>query len=166
MVFGLSLATGKLAPGWPVDVANGLAALGRGFNNAPQGQRSALTLVNGKLYVPYAGHFGDCGTYNGMAVGFNLAKPGVFGAWSTQTKGGGSWGQSGVAFDGASMFVTTGNAFGSSTSWGGSEAVIRLQPTLGNPTQDADFFAPRNWHDLEAASLQKGRRFGGEGFPH
>jgi hypothetical protein len=38
MVFGLSLATGKLAPGWPVDVANGLAALGRGFNNVPQGQ--------------------------------------------------------------------------------------------------------------------------------
>ena len=76
MVFGLSLATGKLAPGWPVDVANGLAALGRGFNNAPQGQRSALTLVNGKLYVPYAGHFGDCGTYNGMVVGFNLATPG------------------------------------------------------------------------------------------
>jgi hypothetical protein len=35
MVFGLSLATGNLAPGWPVDVANGLAALGRGFNNAP-----------------------------------------------------------------------------------------------------------------------------------
>ena len=156
MVFGLSLATGKLAPGWPVDVANGLAALGRGFNNAPQGQRSALTLVNGKLYVPYAGHYGDCGTYNGMVVGFNLAKPGVFGFWSTETTGGGSWGQSGVAFDGTSMFVTTGNAFGSSTSWGGSEAVIRLPPTLTNPTQDADFFAPTNWHTLDHEDLDLG----------
>ncbi len=156
MVFGLSLATGKLAPGWPVDVANGLAALNRGFNNAPQGQRSALTLVNGKLYVPYAGHYGDCGTYNGMVVGFNLATPGVFGAWSTETQGGGSWGQSGVAFDGASMFVTTGNAFGSSTSWGGSEAVIRLGPTLTNPTQDADYFAPANWHSLDNADLDLG----------
>jgi PQQ enzyme repeat len=156
VVFGLSLATGKLAPGWPVDVANGLAALGLGFNNAPQGQRSALTLVNGELFVPYAGHFGDCGTYNGMVVGFNLAEPGVFGAWSTETMGGGSWGQSGVAFDGASMFVTTGNAFGSSTSWGGSEAVIRLQPTLGNPTQTADFFTPQNWFDLDHADLDLG----------
>jgi len=117
MVFGLSLATGKVTPGWPVDVANGLAALGRGFNNAPQGQRSALTLVNGKLYVPYAGHFGDCGTYNGMVVGFNLATPGVFGAWSTETIGGGSWGQSGVAFDGTSMFVTTGNGIVTLTGW-------------------------------------------------
>jgi hypothetical protein len=155
-VFGLSLATGKLAPGWPVDVANGLAALGRGFNNAPQGQRSALTLVNGKLYVPYAGHDGDCGTYNGMVVGFNLAKPGVFGFWSTETTGGGSWGQSGVAFDGTSMFVTTGNVFGSSTSWGGSEAVIRLPATLANPTQDADYFAPTNWHTLDLEDLDLG----------
>jgi hypothetical protein len=102
MVFGLSLATGQVAPGWPVDVENGLAALGEGFNNAPQGQRSALTLANGKLYVPYAGHYGDCGTYYGMVVGLDLSPPAVFGAWSTQVGGGGSWGQSGVAFDGGS----------------------------------------------------------------
>ncbi len=153
MVFGLSLATGNVAPGWPVDVANGVA----GFNNAPQGQRSALTLVNGKLYVPYAGHDGDCGTYNGMVVGFNLAKPAVFGAWSTEITGGGSWGQSGVAFDGTSMFVTTGNTFSSSnSSWGGGEAVIRLPPTLTNPTQDADFFAPTNWQTLDADDLDLG----------
>ncbi len=156
IVFGLSLATGALAPGWPVDVKDGLDALGRGFNNRPQGQRSALTLVNGKLYVPYEGHFGDCGTYNGMVVGFDLARPGVFGFWSTERQGGGSWGQSGVAFDGASMFVTTGNTFGSSTSWGGGEAVIRLPPTLKNPTEDADFFAAKNWHFLDENDLDLG----------
>jgi hypothetical protein len=158
MVFGLSLATGKLATGWPVDVENGLAALGRGFNNRPQGQRSALTLLNGKLYVPYAGHFGDCGAYNGMVVGFDLAKPRVFGFWSTETIGGGSWGQSGVAFDGTSMFVTTGNTFGSSTSWGGGEAVIRLPPALRltNPIGDADFFAPTNWRVLDQGDLDLG----------
>ena len=155
-VFGLSLATGAVAPGWPVDVATGLAALNGTFNNGPQGQRSALTLVNGMLYVPYAGHDGDCGTYNGMVVGFNLAKPAVFGFWSTETTGGGSWGQSGVAFDGTSMFVTTGNAFGSSTSWGGSEAVIRLSSKLANPTQDADYFAPTNWHTLDQQDLDLG----------
>ena len=150
MVFGLSLLTGKVTPGWPVDVADGLAALNQGFNEAPQGQRSALSIVNGELFVPYAGHYGDCGTYNGMVVGFNLSKPGVFAAWSTETTGGGSWGQSGVAYDGTSMFVTTGNTFDSSTSsWGGGEAVIRLPVTLANPTQDADYFAPANWHTLD-----------------
>jgi outer membrane protein assembly factor BamB len=153
MVFGLSLATGKLAPGWPVDVANGLP----GFNNAPQGQRSALTLVNGKLYVPYAGHNGDCGTYNGMVVGLNLAKPAVFGAWSTEIAGGGSWGQSGVAFDGTSLFVTTGNTFTSTnSSWGGGEAVIRLPLTLTNPSPTADYFAPGNWQILDAEDADLG----------
>ncbi len=155
-VFGLSLATGDIAPGWPVDVANGLRALKDTFNNAPQGQRSALTLVNGMLYVPYAGHYGDCGTYNGMVVGLNLSQPAVFGYWSTETQGGGSWGQSGVAYDGTSLFVTTGNAFGSSTSWGGSEAVIRLPTTLANPTQTADYFAPANWHTLDQEDLDLG----------
>jgi outer membrane protein assembly factor BamB len=111
VVFGLSLATGAIASGWPVDVRKGLAALDHSFDETPQGQRSALALINGKLYVPYAGHYGDCGVYNGMVVGLNTVKPGVFGAWSTKTQGGGSWGQSRVAFDGASMYVTTGNAF-------------------------------------------------------
>jgi outer membrane protein assembly factor BamB len=159
MVFGLSLATGGIAPGWPIDIANGLAALGRGFNNAPQGQRSALTLINGKLYVPYAGHFGDCGAYQGMVVGLDLAKPAVFNAWSTESPAGGSWGLSGVAFDGQSMFVTTGNAHGSLTSWGGSEAVIRLPSTLANPTNPThfwDFFTPANWQDLDRADRDLG----------
>ena len=158
MVFGLSLATGNVVtPGWPVDVANGLAALGNVFNNGPQGQRSALTLVNGKLYVPYAGHDGDCGTYNGIVVGLNLAKPGVFGFWSTELAAGGSWGQSGVAFDGKSMFVTTGNTRSSTNSaWGGGEAVIRLPPTLTNPTQTADYFAPANWQILDNEDLDLG----------
>jgi hypothetical protein len=70
--------------------------------------------------------------------------------------GGGSWGQSGVAFDGGSLFVTTGNGFGSSSSWGGSEAVFRLPPTLSNPTQAADYFARQNWYALDQADLDLG----------
>jgi hypothetical protein len=80
----------------------------------------------------------------------------VFGAFKTRSESGGSWGQSGVAFDGASMFVTTGNARHSSSPWGGSEAVIRLEPTLGFPTQTANFFAPQNWRALDNADLDLG----------
>jgi hypothetical protein len=157
MVFGLSVATGKVEPGWPVDVARELVALGHAFNETPQGQRSALTWVNGNLYVPYAGHYGDCGTYHGMVVGLQLATRRVYGAWSTETLAGGSWGQSGVAFDGVALYVTTGNAFGgSATTWGGSEAVIRLSSTLRNPADNADFFAPTNWHDLDLGDVDLG----------
>ena len=102
-------------------------------------------------------HFGDCGTYNGMVVGFNLSQPAVFGFWSTETQGGGSWGQSGVASDGTSMFVTTGKAFGSSTSWGGSEAVICLPSTLASPTPGRRLLrAPTNWHTLDQDDLDLG----------
>jgi hypothetical protein len=155
-VFALSLATGAIASGWPVDVGKGLVLLHLGFNETPQGQRSALTLVNGRLYVPYAGHYGDCGAYRGMVVGVDVANLAVFGAWSTTAEAGGSWGQSGVAFDGASMFVTTGNAFDTSPTWGGSKAVIRLPPTLANPTSNADFFTPENWSALDQEDLDLG----------
>jgi PQQ enzyme repeat len=85
-VFGLSLATGAIASGWPVDIGKGLAALHHSFDETPQGQRSALALINGKLYVPYAGHYGDCGVYNGIVVGLNTAKPAVFGSGRPKPK--------------------------------------------------------------------------------
>ena len=34
--------------------------------------------------------------------------------------------------------------------------MIRLQPTLGNPTQTADFFTPENWQALDSADLDLG----------
>jgi PQQ-like domain len=154
-VFALSLANGAIA--WQADIGAELGALHRTFDEQPQGQRSALALINGNLYVPYAGHFGDCGVYNGMVVGLNVAKHAVFGAWSTKTQGGGSWGQSGVAWDGSALYVTTGNVFGASTVWGGSEAVVRLPLTLADPTANpAEFFAPANWHTLDERDLDLG----------
>lgn len=157
-VFGLTLATGHLAAGWPVDILEGLNKLSENFNNRPQGQRSALSLLNGNLYVPYAGHYGDCGAYNGMVVGINLSTPKVFGAWSTSVAGGGSWGQSGIAFDGKDMFVTTGNTFTATNSaWGGGEAVIRLPFSLQDPTADtANYFTPKDWQSLDQADLDLG----------
>ena len=91
-VFGISLLNGHIVGGWPVDVSTGVAALQIPFNNGPQGQRSALTLAYGRLFVPYAGLEGDCGVYNGMLVGVDPRRPGVFGVWSTKIRGGGSWG--------------------------------------------------------------------------
>jgi hypothetical protein len=53
--------------------------------------------------------------------------------------------------------VTTGNAHGgSATTWGGSEAVIRLSSKLANPTNNADFFTPSNWHNLDLGDVDLG----------
>lgn len=58
LVFGLSLTDGAVLPGWPVDIANTLRAIGTTFDASAQGERGALTLAGDKLYVPYGGHFG------------------------------------------------------------------------------------------------------------
>ena len=65
LVFGLSLADGAVLPGWPVDMADSLHAIGMTFNPPAQGERGALTLAGDKLYVPYGGHFGECGIIAG-----------------------------------------------------------------------------------------------------
>ncbi len=50
LVYGLRLTNGSVLPGFPVDVAAGLAAHGISFNPAAQNQRGALALLNG-LYL-------------------------------------------------------------------------------------------------------------------
>jgi hypothetical protein len=70
-------------------------------------------------------------------------------AWATRARGGGIWAPSGIATDGYSIFVATGNTFDAST-WMGGEAIIRLGPGAkfnGNP---ADYFTPSNWRRLDS----------------
>jgi hypothetical protein len=125
------------------------------FDSAFQNQRGALALVGGRLYVPYGGHWGDCGAYHGWLMGIDVGTPTQVTAWATAAQGGGSWAPSGVASDGHSLFITTGNTFGAST-WSGGEAVIRFTagPTFSGVS--ADWFAPSNWVALDSADLDIG----------
>ena len=59
-VFALSLKDGSLLPGWPVDVADALAARGERFVARDQNQRGALAILDDRVYIPYGGHYGDC----------------------------------------------------------------------------------------------------------
>ncbi|HEY1433251.1 MAG TPA: hypothetical protein VGF39_16720, partial [Stellaceae bacterium] len=60
-VFALSLKDGSPLLGWPVDVAEALAARGQRFEARYQNQRGALAILAGRVYVPFGGHYGDCG---------------------------------------------------------------------------------------------------------
>jgi outer membrane protein assembly factor BamB len=106
-IFSLDVDTGIARAGWPVDVNSA----GLGFTSLRQEERGALALVNGIVYVPYSGYFGDCTPYRGWVVGVHIDNPSIVGGWSTATDGGGIWGHSGVASDGTNMFVITGNTF-------------------------------------------------------
>src|SRR5438552_967736 len=67
-VFALSLKDGAPIPGWPIDVAEALAGRGQHFNTRFQNQRGALAILGGRVYVPYGGHYGDCGDYHGLVL--------------------------------------------------------------------------------------------------
>jgi hypothetical protein len=147
-IYGVSLDDGTIKSGWPVTVDTAVS----GFVSKPHNERGALALQNGVLYVPYGGHNGDCGMYNGWVVGVNVSNPTSVTAFSTGTTFGsrqaGIWAVGGVVstMDGMSLFVSTGNTGGAS-SWAGGEAVLRLDPgpKFSTPATAVNEFHPMEW---------------------
>ncbi|HZT23094.1 MAG TPA: hypothetical protein VFB55_09325, partial [Verrucomicrobiae bacterium] len=155
LIFALNVDTGAVLPGWPVDV-NAAAQSGTNhFNSSVQNQRGALAIVSNIVYVPYGGHAGDCGIYHGWIVGVPINNPTNVLAWSTTAVGGGAWAVGGVASDGSSPFIATGNTFGVST-WAGGEAIIRFQPGPVFSGLTNDFWAPPNWGELDGGDIDLG----------
>ena len=129
---------------------------GISFTSLVQNERGALALVNGRVYVSYSGHAGDCGTYRGWVVGVDIANPSNVMAWATTAIGGGIWGHGGVASDGTNMFVITGNTFNTGGNWMGGEAIIRLQAGPLFTGQATDYWAPTNWLSLDNSDTDVG----------
>jgi hypothetical protein len=155
LVFALALKDGAPLPGWPVDIAETLKQHGLSFNARDQNERGALTILDGRLYVPFGGHYGDCGDYHGWVVGVGLRDPHEIVAWATPARGGGIWAPGGVVTDGKSLYAATGNTFGAST-WMGGEAVVRLAPDLKPSSDRRDFFTPENWRELDGRDADLG----------
>ena len=156
-VFSLDVDTGANNPGdWPVDLNATANYNGTPFTSNVENERGALALVNGRVYVPFSGHLGDCGNFHGWVVGIAINNPSDVMAWATTAIGGGIWGHSGVASDGTNMFVVTGNTFNTGGTWSGGEAIIRLQdgPTFSN--QPTDYWAPVNWLQLDNSDTDLG----------
>ncbi len=155
LIFALSLDDGSTLSGWPVDVSAGVTFSGMAFDSSVQNQRGALGFLNGTVYVPYGGHYGDCGNYHGWLVGVPVANPSAPKAWATGATGGGIWAPSGVASENGSIFAASGNTFGA-TSWAGGEALLRFNagPVFSN--LPADYFAPGNWQALDAGDIDIG----------
>jgi hypothetical protein len=154
-IYSLNVDTGATNPGWPVDVNATATYNGTTFTSSVQNERAALGLVNGVIYVPYSGRFGDCGTYHGWVVGVPINNPSSVTAWRPLPLAG-IWGHGGVASDGTNMFVITGNTFNTESNWLGGEAVIRLQagPLFsGSPN---DYWAPTNWLSLDNGDIDLG----------
>jgi hypothetical protein len=155
LVFALSLKDGSTLAGWPVDVRQALARTDHGFTPRDQNQRGALTIFDGKVYVPFGGHFGDCGDYRGFVLGISLSDPRNVTSWATRARGGGIWAPGGLASDGTSLYAATGNTFGAS-SFSDGEMVVRLAGDLHRSDDKRDFFAPSDWRALDARDVDLG----------
>jgi len=143
----LDLATGRVRAGWPVAIAPPPSA-GRRFDAGAQQQRGALALVNGVVYVPFGGYWGDCGDYHGWVVGVPAASPASQQAYATPTgREGGIWATGGAATDSdAALYVATGNS-DSTGPMDFGDAVLRLttRPALRFSGAPRDYFAPSNY---------------------
>jgi hypothetical protein len=155
IVYGLKVADGSVLPGFPIDVAAGLAMRGISFNAVAQNQRGAITLLNDRIFVPFGGHFGDCGDYHGAVVAFNVDPPHLLGAWITRASKGGIWAPAGLSAADGSLYFSTGNTE-SARDWQDGEGVFRVAPSLAHPIDPRDFFAPSNWKQLDDDDLDLG----------
>ena len=137
---------GAEVTGWPVNastIKSGNGDMLGGFDVGKEIQRGALSLVNGILYVPFGGVFGDGPPYKGFVVAVNTANPTQVGAWSASGDRSGLWQGGGLASDGTSIYATTSN--GSDGTHMDSEEVVRITG-MGTSTHNAaDVFFPSSW---------------------
>jgi len=150
---GASLRTGRILFRKRIDPpGNGVT-----YDAAAEQQRAALTLANGRVYVPFGGLYGDCGQYHGYVVSFPESGSGTMQSYQVPTQREGAiWETNGaVATTSSDLYVATGN--GSSTStFDHGDAVIELSPAL----KELGFWAPTDW-----AALNNGDRDLGSGGP-
>ena len=136
MLFELDLADGHLVDSKRIDAD--------GADPTVHNQRGALSLLNGEVFVPYGGRFGDCGDYHGRVVAATVSASGIgaITSYTLPTEGeGGWWAPPGpaIASDG-SLYLASGNSSSSGTfDYGNS--VVRLSSNL----QLVDSFAPKDW---------------------
>jgi outer membrane protein assembly factor BamB len=152
-VFALSIDDGSVRSGWPVDVAAKASSSGTTFKPEFHGERGALAFVGGTVYVPFGGHFGDCGEYHGWLVAISAADPNSVKAWATSSLAGGAWSVGGVASDGANVFIATGNTEGA-TAWSGGEAILSFP--IGASLASPSYWSPTNWKDLDNSDTDIG----------
>ncbi len=133
------------------------------FNAVTENERMNLLLLNGKVYITYAG-FADQYPYHGWIVGFNaqtLQQTDVFND-TTNGGGGGFWDDgNGIVVDpsDSSIFIQSGNgAFdynvGGATNTNLGMSLIHLSTTNG--LQVMDYFTPFNFSCLNTLDRDLG----------
>jgi hypothetical protein len=147
----ISAKDGTERAGWPAKLDGTIMAkndgLTRAFTPGTHGQRPALSLVNGVVYIGFGGPLGDFSTYYGWLIAVDTKSPTTIGAWSTRLAGGAIWTPGGFATDGNGVIITTGNFFpGRYTApamYGDTESILRITGTPSALTRSSLWYPVR-----------------------
>ncbi len=110
-------------------------------------QRPAMTLANGRLYVPFGGLSGDCGQYHGYVVDVPVSGAGPLVSYQVPTdREGAIWETNGALVSSTGdLYVATGNGSSNSVKhFDEGNAVVELSPAL----KRLGYWAPSNWVQL------------------
>jgi outer membrane protein assembly factor BamB len=141
-----------------LDLASGAERFRRpidppGVDPKVEQQRSALALAGDQVLVAYGGLFGDCGNYRGFVIGAPADGSGDLTTYQVPAaRAAAIWAPPGPVVDNKSLYVATGNSFGSSDP-DLSNSVLRLSlPGL----QLADSWTARNRDELSRTDTDLG----------
>jgi Malectin domain len=160
-VFALDLTSGKVLPGWPVSINNGM--LGPINRNGPttfqasnaMSQRGALNLSpDGRyLYVPFGGYLDGAAGWMVIVDTLSAKLASAFaGAPNTtdQTANGGMWASAGAAIDtNGVVYSTTGNSKTANQTTPRYWAQSVLQWAPGSPLTLTGTYTPYNYCDMD-----------------
>ncbi len=133
------------------------------FDSRVEGQRSALTIANGQIYIAFASHC-DLGTYHGWLMSFNVGNMAPTAVYVDTPDGyeGGFWGGgAGPAVDASgSIYLATGNGGFDADSHGldaddYGDSVLRMNWSTAGFTL-VDYFTPWNQQTLDSNDTDLG----------
>jgi polyvinyl alcohol dehydrogenase (cytochrome) len=159
-VYAVAETTGGEHTLYGLDAATGIIGLSRNVD-PPKGdrlahqQRSALTLLDGRVYVAYGGLAGDCAQYIGSVVAAPTTGGGPNITYAIPTsREAGIWAPGGgtVTADG-SLLYASGNGAEINGAYDGSDSLISLDPATLKLT---DRFSPSTWRQDNAQDLDLG----------
>jgi outer membrane protein assembly factor BamB len=144
-LFAVGLSSGVVQFSRPLDQA--------GLDAPSAGQRGALALQQGRVYVPFGGRFGDCGNYHGQIVAASATDPSApLLAYTTPARRAGIWAPGGIAIgNDGTLFAATGNGDATGPE-GRTEAVLALSPTL----DEVGARQPTDWLALDKSDTDVG----------
>lgn len=158
-VFGLRLRDGSVLPSWPIDVGDALTARGVHFVPRDQNQRAALALLDGRVFVGFGGHTGDCGDYHGIVIGLDTTAPRLTATWVSHGRKAGIWAPGGISIADGKLYFATGNSerdTSPAAPWDDGVGAFRVTPQLSHSADPHNFFTPGNYATLDDNDLDLG----------